>query len=280
MSERQHSSSPLRDSRMWRDRTRLDTQLTSSGREQAAALNVATIGTVQTEVELIVTSPLRRTLQTTLDGLPEAIRRLGKSNIVLLPQAIETSNRERRLGARLWLPASADERPAIGPAPPCWAEPVDTGCPADVLESTPEFQGCQSFSVLSVTFDSILRHWLPVNFGPLTEIPDWRDRTNGPFPAEREAIRERARYVRRWLRARPEQCIVLVTHGNFLQTLVHGRFIGKEVEFANAEVRKYTFAEIGEQEKDAWLVLQEKEVAVGEKLATSPELSERDPPMP
>jgi broad specificity phosphatase PhoE len=110
-----------------------------------------------------------------------------------------------------------------------------------------------------------------VNFNPLAEIPNWRDRTDDPFPAEREAIRERARYVRRWLRGRPERCIVLVTHGNFLQTIVHGQYIGKEVEFANAEVRRYTFAEPVDQDEDAWLVLQEEEVTVGEKLATSEE---------
>ena len=250
------------------------------GREQAAALNEATIGTVQTEVELIVTSPLRRTLQTTLDGLPEAIRRLGKSNIILLPQAIETSNRERQLGAVSGhLEALTRDLPSAlllhaGQSPSA----------RDALRMC--WKPLQSFRTVSrprplfATLDGVLRHWLPVNFGPVAEIPDWRDRTNGPFPAEREANRERARYVRRWLRARPEQCIVLVTHGNFLQTLVHGRFIGKEVEFANAEVRKYRFAESGEQDEDAWLVLQAREVAVGEKLAPSPELSERDPLMP
>jgi hypothetical protein len=42
--------------------------------------------------------------------------------------------------------------------PPFYStEPVDTGCPADVLESTPEFQGCRCFTALSVTVVSVLR---------------------------------------------------------------------------------------------------------------------------
>ena len=75
------------------DTSQPDTELTSRGRQQAAAFNAATQSTLQRDEDLIVTSPLRRALQTTLGGLSSAISRLGRDAIVLLPQAQETGHR-------------------------------------------------------------------------------------------------------------------------------------------------------------------------------------------
>ena len=75
------------------DTSQPDTELTSRGRQQAAAIDAATQSTLQRDVDLIVTSPLRRALQTTLDGLSSAVSRLGRDAIVLLPQAQETGHR-------------------------------------------------------------------------------------------------------------------------------------------------------------------------------------------
>ena len=70
-----------------------DAPLTAKGREQARGLHRATRTNVQQEVELIVSSPFRRTMQTTLGGYPEAIERLGgKEKIILLPEAQECNN--------------------------------------------------------------------------------------------------------------------------------------------------------------------------------------------
>ena len=70
-----------------------DASLTAKGREQARGLDRATRTNVQQEVELIVSSPFRRTMQTTLGGYPEAIERLGgKEKIILLPEAQECNN--------------------------------------------------------------------------------------------------------------------------------------------------------------------------------------------
>lgn len=70
-----------------------DAPLTPLGRQQARDLNEATASGLQKEVQLVVTSPLRRTMATTLDGFPEAIERLGgRSNIILLPEAQECND--------------------------------------------------------------------------------------------------------------------------------------------------------------------------------------------
>ena len=71
----------------------LDAPLTKLGRSQAKDLNKETADSLQKEVELIVSSPLRRTMSTTLDGYPSAIERLGgKGKIVLLPDAQECND--------------------------------------------------------------------------------------------------------------------------------------------------------------------------------------------
>lgn len=71
----------------------LDAPLTKLGRSQAKDLDKETADSLQKEVELIVSSPLRRTMSTTLDGYPSAIERLGgKGKIVLLPDAQECND--------------------------------------------------------------------------------------------------------------------------------------------------------------------------------------------
>lgn len=43
------------------------------------------------KVELVVTSPMRRTMETTLLGLTPLLKRTGRKNVVLLPHAQECS---------------------------------------------------------------------------------------------------------------------------------------------------------------------------------------------
>ena len=70
-----------------------DAALTKTGREQATLLHTKLAGSLEREVELVVSSPLRRTLETTLSALPDAIERLGKENVVVFPYAQEASDR-------------------------------------------------------------------------------------------------------------------------------------------------------------------------------------------
>ena len=76
-----------------RDFTIRDAVLTEHGREQANLLHIKLAGNLEREVELVVTSPLRRTLQTTLGAFPDAIERLDKENVVVFPYAQEASDR-------------------------------------------------------------------------------------------------------------------------------------------------------------------------------------------
>ena len=111
-------------------------------------------------------------------------------------------------------------------------------------------------------------------YAPLREQPEWRVKDSGPFSADDKAVLDRARYVRKWLRDRPEQCIVLVAHGTFIQWLLFNRHIGNEVEFANCEVRRYRFA-IGSAIDDGAELIHVDgagEAAVGDKTASSPEM--------
>ncbi|XXG98356.1 carboxy methyl transferase for protein phosphatase 2A [Hypoxylon texense] len=87
-----------------------DAPLTPLGKKQAASLS-RQIPDLQKEADLIVSSPLRRTLQTTTLGWAPAIERLGgPRNVVLLPQAQE-----------------------------CNALPCDTGSSREALAADPEF---------------------------------------------------------------------------------------------------------------------------------------------
>lgn len=87
-----------------------DALLTPKGQQQAERLAYMTPD-LQERVELIVTSPLRRTLQTTEAGYKPAIARLGgHTKVICLPQLQE-----------------------------CNDVPCDTGSARDVLESQPDF---------------------------------------------------------------------------------------------------------------------------------------------
>lgn len=70
----------------------LDPPLTALGQKQAASL-APTVGKLQDEVDLVVTSPLKRTLQSARLAWGPAIERLGgPKNVVCLPQAQECAD--------------------------------------------------------------------------------------------------------------------------------------------------------------------------------------------
>lgn len=69
-----------------------DAPLTPLGKKQAATL-APQIKELAKEVDLVVSSPLKRTLQTTKLGWAPALERLGIENIICLPQAQECNAR-------------------------------------------------------------------------------------------------------------------------------------------------------------------------------------------
>lgn len=109
-----------------------DAALTSEGKGQCSELNAGTTSNIQQSAQLIVTSPLRRTLQTTLLGFPDLISRLGgRSAIVALPHLQENGS-----------------------------SPADTGSSRSELEGQSEFAGID-FGLLDHKWNSKSGIWSP-----------------------------------------------------------------------------------------------------------------------
>jgi len=157
------------------DFTILDPPLTPYGREQATKLHHLTEQNIQQTAELIVTSPLTRTLQTTIIGFPALRARLEAQaehkGIIALSRLQETGVNPCNFASRMCIGILKEMHTG------------DTGRPQEELERIEEFSGID-FSLLE---------------------DDWTSK-KGDF--DPEVDRERAKWVRKWLRARPEKEIV------------------------------------------------------------------------
>ena len=81
---------------------------------------------------------------------------------------------------------------------------------------------------------------------------DWTSK-QGFWAANDQALADRARWVRQWLRARPEDTIVLVAHGDVLRRIT-AHEDGPSTHFwRNAEARIFTFDEATLDTDDCWL---------------------------
>ena len=96
---------------------------------------------------------------------------------------------------------------------------------------------------------------------------DWT-RQFGEYAPDTASNAARARYVRRWLRSRPEQNIVLAAHGNTIRTLLHGYWSDDLILYANCEARSYTFVS-DDSDEEAWLKEIEQEAKEGDKAPPS-----------
>src|SRR5260370_20134935 len=134
-----------------------DPLLTQLGISQAREIDRVTRNTIQAQADLLVTSPLTRTLQTTLLGFPHLKDRLesqsDRKSLIVLPELQEVNFDACNTGKDRW-----------------------------ELEETPDFKG----------FD----------FTSLGD--DWNSK-QGIFAPRN--VCERARWVRKWLRDRPEKNI-------------------------------------------------------------------------
>ncbi|KAI1327162.1 phosphoglycerate mutase-like protein [Xylariaceae sp. FL0255] len=197
-----------------------DAPLTPLGRKQAASLS-RQIQDLQQEAEVITTSPLKRTLQTTYLGWAPAIERLGgRGKVICIPQAQE-----------------------------CNDFPCDTGSSREVLEADPEFAG--------------------FNFELLT--PDWTSK-EGFWSMDDAALTNRARWVRQFLRDRPEKNIVLVAHGDVLRRITATAAGPSQHGWWNAEVRVFEFDPASVDSEDCFLHQTENVAAAGGYGPTSTEI--------
>ncbi|KAF1994196.1 phosphoglycerate mutase-like protein [Amniculicola lignicola CBS 123094] len=195
-----------------------DAPLTRLGKMQSATLP-AQIADLQKEVDLICSSPLKRTLQTTRIGWKPVLDRLGIKNCITVPQAQE-----------------------------CNGFPCDTGSSREELEALDEFKD----------FD----------FASLTD--DWTSK-KGFYAPDPESIRNRTRWVRHFLRDRPENNIVLVAHGDFLRNITADAQGPSEYGWKNAEVKIFHF-DAETLDHEAFLVHDENRVATGGYAPTSTEM--------
>lgn len=94
----------------------------------------------------------------------------------------------------------------------CAAHPCDTGSPAPLLASDPDF-ACLNLSLLA---------------------PGWNSKQGAYAPTTR-ALEARAAWIRAWIKSRPEQTILLVAHIDFLSILTDSA-----QQWANTEVQEWT----------------------------------------
>lgn len=179
-----------------------DAVLTPFGKQQCENLNQLTTDTIQKTAQLLVSSPLRRTLQTSLLSLPGLIERLGgSSSIIALPELQENSS-----------------------------SPADTGSSKEDLEQIPEFSG--------------------IDFGRLSD--QWNSKT-GFWSPDPKSLKFRSAFTRRWLADRPEDEIVVVSHGSAIRYLTEEHDPGSLWE--NTECRTYALFPQSPGSKNFKLVL-------------------------
>ncbi|KAH8824452.1 histidine phosphatase superfamily [Flagelloscypha sp. PMI_526] len=106
--------------------------------------------------------------------------------------------------------------------------PSDRGSDREVLESDPEFASKFDLSLLT---------------------PEW-NKKEGFYASDPESLANRAKWVRRWLRDREEQEIVVVCHAAFLRYITDGFNSG--YKWANTQVAHFTF--LVDDDEDAVLV--------------------------
>ncbi|KAF5385426.1 hypothetical protein D9757_005416 [Collybiopsis confluens] len=194
----------------------LDPPLTPLGRHQSEEL-LSQTADLQQSADLLVSSPLKRTLQTTIIGYRTLKARLENQNP---PKPLAVMSRLQEVNAF----------------------PCDTGCSRRELEQVEEFRG--------------------INFEALED--DWNSK-QGEFGTDPKTVAQRARWVRQWLRNRPEQNIVVVSHGDFLREIIKSFY----EPWANAQLRQFIFAHADDDEAELIEFSAASQACAGEMEPTS-----------
>ena len=111
------------------------------------------------------------------------------------------------------------------------ALPCDTGSDVPILRADP---------MLKRSADGVR---VVIDFTECEAHPDWMSK-KGFWDPDSAAPTERARWVRKWLKGRPEENVVCVSHGGFLHYLTEdwkggGDFPG--TRWSNTEFRTYVW---------------------------------------
>ncbi|KAL4873066.1 hypothetical protein BDV12DRAFT_116277 [Aspergillus spectabilis] len=172
-----------------------DPLLTDLGNEQCTQLRDSFPR--HDKIDLIVASPLRRTIYTALQSFEPVFKANPNLKLILLPDIQETSD-----------------------------VPCDTGSDPEVLQKEIEEKG------------------LPVDASLV--VDGWNVKSGGRYAPTNAAIGERARTARRWLKARPEKEIVMVSHGGVLHYFTEDWENSSQFQgtgWVNTEYRTYEFSD-------------------------------------
>lgn len=178
-------------------------------------------------VELIVTSPLTRTLQTTLNVFFQ--KRTASDCDGAVADLEEFIPR--------WLPPDADAAQNK-----CYREPGGTAAGPDIvaLDLVKEWSQGRHTPNRRKNASELKLAYPQVSFEALDSEEDimwqthWPGAEDGLEPLAH--LEARVAKFKRWLAARPERNIVVVSHGTFLGSLLFGTFIEDTVELAHCQL--------------------------------------------
>jgi broad specificity phosphatase PhoE len=139
----------------------------------------------------VTASPLRRTLYTALESFAPVFESNPDLKIIALPDIQETSD----------VPCDTGSDPSI------LKEEFKTGVDLDLVQDGWNNKVGSSLFCNSEIASTVFSAWC-------THI--CLEKLSGRYEPTNKALKERARAARRWLKARPEKEIVMVTHGGFL----------------------------------------------------------------
>ncbi|GJN93565.1 hypothetical protein Rhopal_006622-T1 [Rhodotorula paludigena] len=177
---------------------------------------------------------------------PTFFASLDPSDTVILVSPLRRTLQTMMLGFSAYLPTAAEKPIPVVILPQlqeCGAYPCDTG--ADLSETKRHFP----------------QPWL--DWSHVESEPEW-NQNRGAFEATEAKNVARARWVRHFVRSRKEKNVVVVSHHGLLRRIVkaphaHDR-LKSPIQWDNATLREYKFADESLQDDEADLVRMPDEV--------------------
>ncbi|GAA5953654.1 hypothetical protein JCM3765_006928 [Sporobolomyces pararoseus] len=173
---------------------------------------------------------------------PNFFQSLSPSDTLIVVSPLRRTIQTYLLGFSAFLPTTTTSQKESIPhmllpeLQECGNWPCDTG---DELERTKERFKTADF----------------LDWSTVESKPDW-NKNRGMFEATEPKNVARAKWVRQWLKSRPERVVVLVTHHGLLRRLTkapnaHNRQLTPtHLQWSNAELREYRFKEEDDEEAD------------------------------
>ncbi|GAA5939984.1 hypothetical protein JCM3775_003246 [Rhodotorula graminis] len=178
---------------------------------------------------------------------PTFFSSLNPADTVILVSPLRRTLQTMLLGFSAHLPSSTNSKPIpvviLPQLQECGAFPCDTGAP------------------LAETKERFPQPWL--DWSEVERNVEW-NRNEGVFEATEEKNVARARWVRHFIRSRPEKQVVVISHHGLLRRIVkaphaHDR-LKSPIQWQNAALREYQYADPTLADPEADLVRMPDEV--------------------